>query len=76
MIFRSLNLCHLLTGRLSFHAWELAGVYPRILDDAVVGEQARKLFADAQQLLAQIVDERLLKARGVYGFWPANACGR
>jgi 5-methyltetrahydrofolate--homocysteine methyltransferase len=58
-----------------FHAWELAGVYPRILDDAVVGEQARKLFADAQQLLAQIVNKRLLKARGVYGFWPANAVG-
>jgi 5-methyltetrahydrofolate--homocysteine methyltransferase len=58
-----------------FHAWELAGVYPRILDDAVIGEQARKLFADAQQLLTQIVDKRLLKARGVYGFWPANTVG-
>jgi 5-methyltetrahydrofolate--homocysteine methyltransferase len=58
-----------------FHAWELAGVYPRILDDAVVGEQARKLFADAQTLLAEIVEKRLLTARGVYGFWYANAVG-
>jgi 5-methyltetrahydrofolate--homocysteine methyltransferase len=58
-----------------FHAWELAGVYPRILDDAVVGEQARKLFADAQTLLNEIVTNKLLTARGVYGFWPANAVG-
>lgn len=58
-----------------FHAWELAGVYPRILDDAVIGEQASKLFADAQALLQKIVDGKLLKARGVYGFWPANAVG-
>jgi 5-methyltetrahydrofolate--homocysteine methyltransferase len=58
-----------------FHAWELAGVYPRILDDAVIGEQARKLFADAQALLQKIVDGKLLQARGVYGFWPANAVG-
>lgn len=58
-----------------FHAWELAGVYPRILDDAVVGEQARKLFADAQTLLNEIVERKLLTARGVYGFWPANAVG-
>ncbi len=58
-----------------FHAWELAGVYPRILNDAVVGEQARKLFADARVLLQKIVDGKLLTARGVYGFWPANAVG-
>ncbi|NOT59612.1 MAG: methionine synthase, partial [Acidobacteria bacterium] len=58
-----------------FHAWELAGVYPRILDDAVVGEQARKLFADAQTLLNEIVEKKLLTARGVYGFWPANSVG-
>ncbi|MBK9317141.1 MAG: methionine synthase [Acidobacteria bacterium] len=58
-----------------FHTWEMAGVYPRILDDAVVGEQARKLFDDAQALLDRIVRERLLTARGVYGFWPANSVG-
>ena len=58
-----------------FHTWELRGRYPAILEDAVVGEQARELFADAQQLLTRIVDEGLLTARGVYGFWPANSLG-
>ncbi|MEP7071755.1 MAG: methionine synthase [Verrucomicrobiota bacterium] len=56
-----------------FHAWELRGRYPAILDDAVVGKQARELFADAEELLQKIVDERLLEARGVIGFWPAQA---
>ena len=58
-----------------FHTWELAGVFPRILDDAVVGPQARKLYDDARALLDRIVAGRLLTARGVYGFWPANAVG-
>lgn len=58
-----------------FHTWELAGVYPRILDDEVVGGEARRLFDDAQRLLRRIIDERLLRARGVYGFWPANSVG-
>ncbi|MBV9009284.1 MAG: B12-binding domain-containing protein, partial [Verrucomicrobia bacterium] len=58
-----------------FHAWELRGRFPAILDDPIVGKQARELFADAQELLAKIVDERLLQARGVIGFWPANATG-
>ncbi len=58
-----------------FHTWELAGVYPRILDDEVVGAEARRLFDDAQHLLRRIVEERLLTARGVYGFWPANSVG-
>ena len=58
-----------------FHTWELAGVYPRILDDAVVGVEARRLFADAQRLLRRIIDEKLLTARAVYGFWPANSVG-
>ncbi len=58
-----------------FHTWELAGVYPRILDDEVVGGEARRLFDDAQRLLRRIIDERLLRARGVYGFWPANSLG-
>ncbi len=53
-----------------FRAWELAGNYPAILDDAVVGESARSLFADAQAMLDQIVSERWLTARGVVGFWP------
>jgi 5-methyltetrahydrofolate--homocysteine methyltransferase len=58
-----------------FHTWELAGVYPRILDDPKIGEQARRLYEDAQRLLAQIVSDKLLTARAVYGFWPANSIG-
>jgi 5-methyltetrahydrofolate--homocysteine methyltransferase len=56
-----------------FHTWELRGRYPAIFDDATFGEQARELFDDAQRLLAKIVDEKLIGARGVIGFWPANA---
>ncbi|MDQ3314447.1 MAG: methionine synthase, partial [Verrucomicrobiota bacterium] len=58
-----------------FHTWELRGRYPAIFEDAVVGQQARELFEDAQKLLERIVDEELLAARGVYGFWPANSVG-
>jgi 5-methyltetrahydrofolate--homocysteine methyltransferase len=56
-----------------FHTWELSGRYPQILDDPKKGDAARKLFADAQALLARIVDERLLGARATYGFFPAGA---
>src|SRR5205814_7534402 len=59
----------------SFHAWELRRRYPAIFDDAAVGKQARELFDDAQELLAKIVDQELVQARGVIGFWPANAIG-
>jgi 5-methyltetrahydrofolate--homocysteine methyltransferase len=58
-----------------FHTWELRGRYPAILEDEVVGPQARELFSDAQRLLRQIVTENSLIARGVYGFWPANSSG-
>src|SRR6185436_945530 len=58
-----------------FHTWELRGVYPKILDHEKYGEQARKLFADAQALLDQIIKEKLLTARAVYGFFPANSDG-
>lgn len=58
-----------------FHTWELSGLYPKLLDDPVKGEAARKLFADAQALLARLIDERALTARGVYGFFPAAADG-
>ncbi|MEO8205852.1 MAG: methionine synthase, partial [Chthoniobacterales bacterium] len=58
-----------------FHAWELRGRYPQILNDPVVGTQARELFADAQKLLTKIVDEKLFTARGVWGFFPANRVG-
>jgi 5-methyltetrahydrofolate--homocysteine methyltransferase len=58
-----------------FHAWELAGKYPKILDDEVVGEEATTLFNDAQKMLKQIVDEKWLRARAVIGFFPANSVG-
>jgi len=58
-----------------FSAWELAGRYPRILDDEVIGEEAKKLFADGQAMLKQILDEQWLEARGVIGFFPANSIG-
>ncbi len=54
-----------------FQAWELAGKYPAILEDHVVGEQARSLFADAQAMLQRIVAEHWLEARAVLGFFPA-----
>ena len=56
-----------------FQSWELAGRYPAILSDAVVGEQASQLFADAQIMLKQIVDEKWLNAKAVIGFWPAQS---
>ena len=58
-----------------FATWELAGHYPQILEDDVVGEAARGLFKDAQAMLAKIIDENWFQARGVVGFWPANADG-
>jgi 5-methyltetrahydrofolate--homocysteine methyltransferase len=56
-----------------FHAWELRGRYPAIFDDPKVGNQARELFDDAQELLERIAAKDLLLPRGVYAFWPANA---
>ncbi|NEX19987.1 methionine synthase [Thiorhodococcus mannitoliphagus] len=59
-----------------FNAWELAHKgFPDILDDAVIGEEARKLYADAQSLLERLVGEHWLEARAVFGFFPANAAG-
>ncbi len=55
-----------------FISWDLAGKYPRILEDEIVGEAARNLFADAQEMLRKLIDEKLIKANGVIGFWPAN----
>lgn len=55
-----------------FITWQLSGKYPAILKDDKVGEQARQLFADAEQLLRKIVDKNLLTAHAVVGFWPAN----
>jgi len=58
-----------------FRAWELAGRYPNILNDEIVGEQATELFKDAQDMLNKIVSESWLKASAVYGFYPANSAG-
>jgi 5-methyltetrahydrofolate--homocysteine methyltransferase len=58
-----------------FHTWELRGRFPKIFDDPEVGEQARQLFEDAQKLLQDIVNGKLIIAKGVYGFWPANSVG-
>ena len=55
-----------------FIAWDLAGKYPRILQDDVVGEAATSLFNDAQALLEKIIREKRLTARALFGFWPAN----
>ncbi|MES2453215.1 MAG: methionine synthase [Pseudomonadota bacterium] len=58
-----------------FRAWELAGNYPAILEDKVVGESARSLFADANAMLDKIVAEKWLVARGVAGLWPCRREG-
>jgi len=58
-----------------FHTWELRGVYPKILQHEKHGEEARKLFADAQKLLDEIIDKKLIQAKAVYGFFPANRVG-
>ncbi|APR52687.1 methionine synthase [Sphingomonas koreensis] len=58
-----------------FRAWELAGNYPAILTDKVVGESATSLFADAQKMLDKIVEEKWLTARGVAGLWPCRRNG-
>ena len=56
-----------------FQAWELAGRYPKILQDAVVGVEATKLFADAQTMLKKIIAEKWLTANAVFGLFPANS---
>ncbi|WP_027966846.1 methionine synthase [Halomonas halocynthiae] len=56
-----------------FISWQLAGKYPKILDDATVGEAARNLFNDAQVMLRKLIDEKRVQARGVIGLWPANS---
>jgi 5-methyltetrahydrofolate--homocysteine methyltransferase len=56
-----------------FHAWELRGKYPEIFSDRSAGARAKEVFVDGQKLLDKIVSRKLLRARGVYGFWPANS---
>jgi 5-methyltetrahydrofolate--homocysteine methyltransferase len=58
-----------------FHAWELKGTFPRILEDDKYGEAARNLYEDARAMLKQLIEEKWLTANGVVGFWPANSIG-
>jgi 5-methyltetrahydrofolate--homocysteine methyltransferase len=58
-----------------FHTWELKGVFPRILEHEKYGEQARQIFAEGNALLDRMIKERSIRARGVYGFFRANAVG-
>jgi len=58
-----------------FQTWELAGSYPAILEDSVVGEHAKALFQDASVMLESIIAENWLSAKGVFGFYPANSQG-
>ncbi|MBK9332171.1 MAG: methionine synthase [Ignavibacteria bacterium] len=58
-----------------FRTWEIAGKYPEILEDKVVGEHAANLFLDAKNLLNDIIKEKRLKAKAVFGIWPANSAG-
>ena len=55
-----------------FISWDLAGKFPRILTDEVVGEAATSLYNDAREMLDKLIDEKLISARAVFGFWPAN----
>jgi 5-methyltetrahydrofolate--homocysteine methyltransferase len=58
-----------------FQTWELAGRFPLILEDEVVGDAARKVYADAQEMLTKIIAEKWLTAKAVIGIWPANSVG-
>ena len=58
-----------------FMTWELKGKFPKIFDDDVVGQQARELYRDAEQMLDRVIEQRLLRANGVYGFFPAASDG-
>ncbi len=77
-VFADYDLAELV-GRIDwgpyFQVWELSGRFPQILDDPLVGETARSVYADAQAMLQRIVGEKWLKPRGVIGFWPANSIG-
>jgi 5-methyltetrahydrofolate--homocysteine methyltransferase len=58
-----------------FRSWDLAGKFPKILDDAVVGESATELYADAKAMLQELVSGKLITPKAVIGFWPANSIG-
>ncbi|KEA63369.1 5-methyltetrahydrofolate--homocysteine methyltransferase [Marinobacterium lacunae] len=69
------ELSHYIDWTPFFQSWELAGRFPRILDDEIVGEEARKLYDDAKLMLRDIIDNKKLKARAVIGLFPANSVG-
>ena len=69
------DLAHYIDWTPFFRAWELAGTFPAILEDEVVGESARNLWADAQAMLKAIVEDKWLTAKGVCGFWPCRRDG-
>lgn len=58
-----------------FSTWQLHGKYPKIFDDKLVGEEAKKLFKDANDMIDQVIEGNWLTAKGVYGFYPANSIG-
>ena len=58
-----------------FHSWELRGKYPKIFDDPVKGEDARRLYDEARQMLQQIIDKQMVRTEAVVGFYPANSRG-
>ncbi|ALN91661.1 MULTISPECIES: methionine synthase [Lysobacter] len=58
-----------------FNTWELAGRYPAILSDEIVGKQATELYRDARKMLKQLVEEKWIRAKAVFGLWPANSVG-
>lgn len=60
-------------GTFFFHAWELHGSFPKILEDDIIGKEAKKLFSDAKKMLDKIVSEKLLIAKGIYGLYPAKS---
>jgi 5-methyltetrahydrofolate--homocysteine methyltransferase len=67
------EIAHYIDWTPFFHSWEMHGSYPKILDDADKGEEARKLFEDAQRTLREIIAGKWLEARAVIGFFPANS---
>jgi 5-methyltetrahydrofolate--homocysteine methyltransferase len=77
-VFESYDIAEL-TERIDwtpfFMTWQMKGKYPDLLDDSAQGEAARKLFDDAQAMLARIMDEKLLSPKAVIGFWPASSVG-
>ena len=58
-----------------FHAWEIRGRFPALLDDPELGPRCRELYEDAQRLLNRLIDEKLIHGKAVYGFFPANSVG-